>query len=126
MTPLRVSVIASVAAIVMLGVIFELIRRRHLRERYALIWIATGIVLLTLALWRQGLNTLARWVGIKTYPPSVLFAALIFFMLLLVLHFSIVLSRLSDQNVTLAQKLALLETQLQEREQAQAASKKPS
>jgi hypothetical protein len=118
MTPLRVSIIASVAAVVMLAVIFELIRRRHLRERYALIWVATGIVLLVLALWRQGLNTLARWVGVKTYPPSVLFAALLFFVLVLVLHFSIVLSRLSDQNVTLAQKLALLESRLREREQA--------
>jgi hypothetical protein len=118
MTPLRVSIIASVAAVVMLAVIFELIRRRHLRERYALIWVATGIVLLVLALWRQGLNTLARWVGVKTYPPSVLFAALLFFVLVLVLHFSIVLSRLTDQNVTLAQKLALLESRLREREQA--------
>jgi hypothetical protein len=118
MTPLRVSIIASVAAVVMLGVIFELIRRRHLRERYALIWVITGVVLLTLALWREGLNTLAGWVGVKTYPPSIIFAALLFFMLILVLHFSIVLSRLSDQNVTLAQKLALLETRLREREQA--------
>jgi cell division protein FtsW (lipid II flippase) len=118
MTPLRVSIIASVAAVVMLVVIFELIRRRHLRERYALIWVVTGIVLLVLALWRGGLNTLARWVGVKTYPPSVLFAALLFFMLVLVLHFSIVLSRLTDQNVTLAQKLALLEARLREREQA--------
>jgi hypothetical protein len=48
----------------------------------------------------------------------VLFAALLFFVLVLVLHFSIVLSRLSDQNVTLAQKLALLESRLREREQA--------
>jgi len=118
MTPLRVSIIASIAAVVMLGVIFELIRRRHLRERYALIWVITGVVLLTLALWREGLNTLAGWVGVKTYPPSIIFAALLFFMLILVLHFSIVLSRLSDQNVTLAQKLALLETRLREREQA--------
>jgi hypothetical protein len=120
MTPLRVSIIASIAAVVMLGVIFELIRRRHLRERFALIWVVTGVVLLTLALWRQGLNTLAGWVGVKTYPPSVIFAALLFFMLVLVLHFSIVLSRLSDQNVTLAQKLALLETQLRERERGEA------
>jgi len=118
MTPLRVYILASIAAIVMLGVIFELIRRRHLRERYALIWVVTGFVLLALAIWRQGLNTLAGWAGVKTYPPSIFFAALLFFMLVLVLHFSIVLSRLSDQNVTLAQKLGLLETRVREREQA--------
>jgi hypothetical protein len=111
-------IIASAASLCLLGIIFELIRRRHLRERYALIWILTGLVLLTLALWREGLNTLAGWVGVKTYPPSVFIAAILFFVLVLLLHFSIVLSRLTDQNVTLAQKLALLETELREREQA--------
>jgi hypothetical protein len=120
MTPLKVMIIASVVSLGMLGLIFELIRRRHLRERYALIWILTGSVLLALALWRQGLNTIASWMGVKTYPPSVFFAALLFFVLIMLLHYSIVLSRLSDQNVTLAQKLALLETQLHERERAEA------
>ena len=118
MTPLRVSIIGSIAAVIMLGLIFELIRRRHLRERYALVWVLTGLALLTLALWRQGLNTLAGWAGVKTYPPSIFFAAILFFMLVLVLHFSIVLSRLSDQNVTLAQKLALLETRVREQSAA--------
>ncbi len=126
MTPLRVSIIGSIAAVVMLAVIFELIRRRHLRERYALVWVVTGIVLLALALWREGLNTLAGWAGVKTYPPSIFFAAILFFMLVLVLHFSIVLSRLSDQNVTLAQKLALLETRLREGEQAATVDDEPT
>jgi hypothetical protein len=118
MAPLKVTIIASIGALVILGVVFELIRRKHLRERYALIWLLTGIVLLVLALWRNGLNTLAAWVGVKTYPPSVIFAAILFFVLVLLLHFSIVLSRLSDQNTTLAQKLALLENEVLERERA--------
>jgi di/tricarboxylate transporter len=121
MTPLKVTIIASLASVIMLGVVFELIRRKRLRERYALIWILTGIVLLVLALWRRGLNTLASWVGIKTYPPSVLIAAILLFVLALLLQFSIVLSRLSDQNTMLAQKLALLETEMLEREQREAA-----
>jgi len=119
MTPLKVMIIASAASLCLLGIIFELIRRRHLRERYALVWILTGLVLLALALWRDGLNTLAGWVGVKTYPPSVFIAAILFFVLVLLLHFSIVLSRLTDQNVTLAQKLALLETELHERGQSE-------
>jgi hypothetical protein len=125
MTPLRISIIGSIAAVIMLGLIFELIRRRHLRERYALIWVVTGIALLTLALWREGLNTLAGWAGVKTYPPSIFFAAILFFVLVLVLHFSIVLSRLSDQNVTLAQKLALLEARLRERELGESEAQSP-
>ena len=125
MTPLKVTIIASLASGVMLGIVFELIRRKRLRERYALIWVLTGIVLLVLALWRHGLNTLASWVGIKTYPPSILIAAILLFVLALLLQFSIVLSRLSDQNTTLAQKLALLETEMLERRQREAADEEP-
>lgn len=118
MTPLKVTIVASLVAVGMLGVVFELIRRRRLRERYALIWVLTGVVLLILGIWRHGLNTLAGWMGIKTYPPSVLFAAILLFVLVLLLPLSIVISRLSDQNTILAQKLALFETEMLEQGRA--------
>lgn len=114
MTPLRVSLVASVASILLILVVFELIRSRRLRERYALLWLLTGIVLLVLSAWRGGLNTIARWVGISTYPPAVLFAIGMLFILLVLLHYSTVISKLSDQSTILAQRLALLETRLQE------------
>ena len=53
----------------------ELIRGRRLKERYALLWLATGLVLLVLSAWRGGLNTIAGWLGVGTYPPAILFAA---------------------------------------------------
>ena len=123
-TPLSVSIIASIGALAMLGVVFELIRRRHLRERYSLIWLLTGVVLLVLAVWGQGLNTIAGWLGVKGYPPSVFFAALLFFVLVMLLHYSIVISRLSDQNATLAQRLALLEEEQRHRRARGAESEK--
>jgi hypothetical protein len=114
MTPLTVSVVAAIASIVLLVVIFELIRSRRLQERYALLWLATGVVLLALSLWRSGLNTIADWVGVETYPPAVLFAIASLFILVVLLHYSTVISRLSDQNTILAQRLALLERRLRE------------
>ena len=116
MTPLRVSVVAAIAAVLLLLVVFELIRSRRLQERYALLWLATGVVLLVLSLWREGLNTIAGWFGITGYPPAVLFAVGTLFILLVLLHYSTVISKLSDQNTILAQKLALLEQRLVERE----------
>ena len=116
MTPLRVSIAASVASLLLLLVVFELIRSRRLRERYALLWLLTGVVLLVLSLWRGGLNTIAGWVGIETYPPAVLFAVGALFILAVLLHYSTVISRLSDQNTILAQRLALLEERLRDRE----------
>jgi hypothetical protein len=111
MTPLRVSIAASIASILLILIVLELIRSRRLRERYALLWLATGIVLLVLSAWRGGLNTIAGWVGVTGYPPAVLFAVATLFILVVLLHYSTVLSRLSDQNAILAQRLALLEEQ---------------
>ena len=109
MTPLRVSIAAAVTSLLLIFVVLELIRSRRLRERYALLWLLTGIVLLVLSLWRDGLNTIAGWAGVRGYPPAILFAVGILFILLVLLHYSTVISRLSDQNVILAQRLALLE-----------------
>jgi hypothetical protein len=113
MTPLRVTIFASVAAVLLLFVIFELIRSRRLQERYALLWLLTGVVVLVLAAWRQALLKLSDVFGIS-YPPSTLFVATGFFVLVLLLHYSTVISRLSDQNRILAQRLALLEGRLGE------------
>jgi hypothetical protein len=116
MTPLRTSIVASVVSVLLLLAVFELIRSRRLRERYALLWLATGVVLVALSAWRGGLNTIARWFGVSTYPPAVLFAVGLLFVILVLLHFSTVISRLTDQNTTLAQRLALLESRIAERE----------
>jgi len=115
-TPLKVSLAATGASLVLLLVVFELIRSRRLRERYALLWLVTGVVLVVLSAWRGGLNTIAGWLGVKGYPPAVLFAVGLMFVILVLLHYSTVISRLADQNVVLAQRLALLETRLSERE----------
>ena len=115
MTPLKISIAASIASVVLLLVVFELIRSRRLRERYALLWLLTGAVLLALSAWRGGLNTFARWVGVETYPPAILFAVASFFILAVLLHYATVISNLSDQNSILAQRVALLEQRLDER-----------
>ena len=59
--------------------------------------------------WRGGLNTIAGWVGVTSYPPAVLFAVATLFILLVLLHYSTVISKLTDENVELAQRVALLE-----------------
>jgi hypothetical protein len=114
-TPIAVSIAGAVASFTLVLVVLELIRSRRLRERYALLWLATGIALTVLSAWRDGLNTIASWLGVRSYPPAVLFAVGLLFILAVLLHYSTVISRLSDQNVVLAQKIALLEIELTER-----------
>lgn len=123
MTPIRVSVAGVVASVLLILIVLELIRGRRLKERYALLWLATGAVLLVLSAWRDALNTVAGWLGVTGYPPAVLFAVATLFVLLVLLHYSTVLSRLTDENVELAQRVALLEQRLaalRERERAPA------
>jgi hypothetical protein len=111
MTPFRVSLIASAASVLLLLVVLELIRSRRVRERYALLWLLTAVVLLVLSAWRDGLGKISSLVGIA-YPPSALFVLGFLFIVIVLLHYSTVISRLSDQNTILAQRLALLESRL--------------
>jgi hypothetical protein len=110
-----VQLFAALASVVLLGIVIELIRTRRLRERYALLWPATAGVILVFAAWRSGLHDLSRALGVA-YPPNALFVLAILFMLILLLHFSTVISKLSDRSTILTQRLALLEERIRELE----------
>jgi hypothetical protein len=104
----RIQIVSIIAAGIVLLAIFELVRRRRLMERYAILWLASGLVLLGLAIWRDALEKIANGLGIA-YPPNALFLIAFGFVLVLLLHFSIAVSKLADQSKILAQKVALLE-----------------
>ncbi|MFL5821091.1 MAG: DUF2304 family protein [Solirubrobacteraceae bacterium] len=109
----HIQIVAVTASLILLLVVLELVRRRRLFERYAILWLLSSVVLLGLAVWSGLLALVSRAVGIK-YPPSALFLFALGFVLLLLLHFSVAVSRLSDQSKVLAQRLALLEERLRE------------
>ena len=113
MTSLRITIVAAIASLVLLVVVFELIRSRRLRERYALLWLLTAVVMLVFSVWRSGLSRVSSTIGVA-YPPTALLAIASLFILVVLLHYSTVISRLSDQNTILAQRLALLENRLSE------------
>ncbi|HEX2907041.1 MAG TPA: DUF2304 domain-containing protein [Phototrophicaceae bacterium] len=98
----------------------ELVRRRKLREEYSLLWLATAVVLIVLSLSRPLLDVLANLVGIF-YPPSALFLVAVVFILVILLHFSTVLTRLAQENKETAQQIALLRWQLEQSQRALAA-----
>ena len=104
----RIQIVAVAVTAGLFFLVFELVRRRRLMERYALLWLFSTAVLLGLAIWRGLLERVASTVGIY-YAPSALFAVAFAFVLALLLHFSLVISRLADQNKVLAQKLGMLQ-----------------
>jgi hypothetical protein len=104
----KLQVVAIVISVGLLLVVFELVRRRRLIERYALTWLLSTAVLLVLALWRGGLAKLSDLLGIA-YPPNALFLVAGGFVLLTLLNFSVSISRLSEETKLLAQEQARLE-----------------
>jgi hypothetical protein len=106
----RVEVIA--VAVVICAVIFELVRRKRLMERYAILWLATGATLMVLALWKGLLTKLAHAAGVH-YLPSALFAVAFLFVLVMLVHASITISRLSAQNTRLAQRMSLIQRRVE-------------
>jgi len=107
----KLQVVSIFAAVILLLVVLELVRRRRFLERYALTWLAAGVILLVLAVWRGGLNAIADLLGIA-YPPNALFLVAFGFLLILLLHFSLAVSRLTDQSKVLAQRQAILDERL--------------
>jgi hypothetical protein len=93
--------------------ILELVRRKALMERYAILWLFSAFALLLLAAWKGLLTTVAFKVGIH-YPPSLLFAVAFGVELLLLLHFSLAISSLADQNKVLAQRVGILQHRLEQ------------
>jgi hypothetical protein len=97
----------------LLLLVFELVRRKRLSERYAILWLLAAATLFVLATWKGLLTSLSHDVGIS-YPPSALFTVAIGLIAMILLNFSLVVSRLSDQNKILAQRLGLLQQRLEE------------
>jgi hypothetical protein len=110
---LRIQLVAILVTGGLFVLVFELVRRRRLMERYALVWLGASSILLLLAIWKGLLNQIAHAIGIY-YAPSALFVIAFGFILVLLLNFSLVISRLADQNKVLAQRLGMLQQRLDE------------
>jgi hypothetical protein len=111
----RIQIIAITASLLFLAFIARLIVKGKLREEYALIWIVCSVLLIVFSFWRAGLEVLSEFVGVAD-PPNLVFTFAIFAIFIYLLHLSVVVSKLHEQNKTLAQDLALIREKLREKE----------
>jgi len=103
----RVTILAIGAAAALLLYILEMVRRRKLREEYSILWLFGSVVILILSVKKDWLEWASKAAGIF-YPPSFLFLVGILFVVLILIHFSITISKLHQMNKKMAQELALL------------------
>jgi hypothetical protein len=107
----RVQIVAIVVTVLLFGLVLELVRRRRLVERYALLWMVAAIALLVLAIWRDLLEIGSDALGIAV-PANALFLVAFAVVFVLLLHFSVASSRLGDETKILAQEVARLDEEL--------------
>ena len=109
---IRIQILSFLIGAVLLAIIFQLIRKNKLLEQYAILWIVSAVIVIVLAAWRGMLEKMSRLIGI-CYPPSALFAIAIFCGMVIALHFSVVISKLTNDKNKLTQEMALLKNQVE-------------
>ena len=110
-----IQIISIIGSLLFLITIIELIRRKLLKEAYAIIWLIFGCLFLFFSLWRKALDYIAQAIDI-VYPPAMLFLLLIVAITLVLIQFSVVISKQSDQIKKLTQYLAILKQEKNENE----------
>ena len=108
----RVQVFAIIGNLIFFYFVINLVRKKRIREEYSLLWIMFGLVFLVFSFWREGLEILASWLGIY-YAPMAFLLILILGILSILIHYSVIISGMSEQNKSLVQELGLLKTELQ-------------
>ncbi len=111
--PIRNQVIALIVGFGMFFLIIDLVRRRKLKEEYSWLWLITAVVILVFSLWFKLLKWTTYLIG-AIAPSSTIFLFAFLFLVLISLHFSIVISNLSNRNKELAQQFAILELEYRE------------
>ena len=107
MPDLRLSIISIIAAIAALGLVFELLRRRRLREKYAAIWVVIALGTLIVAAFPQILRWVADLVGIQT-PSNLLFFGSLIVLFAVSLQLSREVGLLEEQSRRLAEEVGTL------------------
>lgn len=104
-------IISLIFSLVVIFTIFEMVRKRKIKEEYSILWFFIGGFFLIISLFPQLIDYLGALFGIS-YAPTVILLIFIAFIFLVLIHFSVVISRLQNQNKDLIQEIGLLKKEL--------------
>jgi hypothetical protein len=103
----RFQILAIIGSIAFLTFIIFLVRKKKLREDYSLLWLFFGGIFLVLSIWRDSLEFISRTMGIA-YAPAAIFIILIMCLFMIMIQFSMIISKQANEISSLAQEIALL------------------
>ncbi|MFC8508287.1 DUF2304 domain-containing protein [Streptomyces sp. NPDC057411] len=99
--------LTSVTGVFLVACIVELLRRRKLKEKYAFLWVLTGLVIIPLGFFPSGLDSVARAVGVASGVSLLLFLS-VAFLFIVCLQLSWEVGHLEEEGRTLSEEVALL------------------
>ena len=108
----RIQIISIIVSISIFSAVFNLVRRKKLKTEYLLIWILVWLVFIVFSFWKNGIDTIANLLGIA-YAPSVLFIILIIGIILILIEFSIIISKQAERIKVLTQEIGLLKQEFE-------------
>ena len=103
----QIQLVAITVSLLLFLFIMYLIRSQRLKEEYSLLWIFFSVVFIVFSFWRSGLDYISGFLGVA-YPPAALFLILLMAVFLILIEYSVIISKLSDRNKSLAQEIGLL------------------
>jgi hypothetical protein len=107
----RARILLLVFGLAVLVLVVNLVRKRQLQERYALLWLLAGLVLVLAPLFVDGIDRLAAWLGFE-YPPALLLMLAVVGLMLIIAQLSLAISGQADRIKILTQELGLLRAEL--------------
>lgn len=111
----KIQYFAIAGSIILLFFIIELIRRKKIKEQYSLLWLFFGAGFIVLSIWRDGIEEIAALVGIA-YAPAAFLLILVMAIFLILIEFSIIISKLSDNVKVLVQEIGLIKEKMKKSE----------
>ncbi|MCX6234219.1 MAG: DUF2304 domain-containing protein [Bacteroidetes bacterium] len=109
----RIQYLSIFGSMILLAFILALIRNKKIKEEYSLLWIIAGVIFLFFAIWRDALDYLANLAGIA-YAPAAIFLVFFIAIFIILVQFSIILSKLTEQNKRLIQEIGLLKMEIEQ------------
>jgi hypothetical protein len=109
---IKIQVFTIIVVLVLILFVFRLVIKRKLRAEYSIIWIIGSIILMVFSVWRDGLEILARLLGVY-YAPALIFLVADLSIIIFLVHLSVVNSKHHEQIKKLAQEIALLKNKIE-------------
>lgn len=114
----QIQIVAITVSLLLFLFIMYLIRSQRLKEEYSLLWIFFSVVFIVFSFWRNGLDYISEFLGVA-YPPAALFMILLMAIFLILIEFSIIISKLSNKNKTLAQEIGMMKYEIEKLKKAE-------